>query len=340
MKQPVPEFRERAPWWGGDLQTLRNALVKSPKPSEDCNRNRLILPMADGSGDTLSALLEQPKQRPSATRPLIVIVHGLAGAEDSAYMQASAAHWLSRNHSVLRINLRGAGPSRESCRFRYHAGRTRDLDDALTALRENAPETCSGGIVLVGFSLGGNMLLKFLAEFPETPGIRAAASVSAPIDLSAGSRRLHSRRNFFYQRSLLRGLQEESLGGKAEVSESHRQAILAARSIYEFDDAFVAPCNGFADAEDYYARSSALGFLEGIRTPTLLIHAFNDPWIPSSSYSGYDWKKNPKVQPCLVAGGGHVGFHCRGLRGAWHDHAIERFVRDRAEPMSPGRTRD
>ena len=184
------------------------------------------------------------------------------------------------------------------------------------------------------------MLLKFLAEFPETPGIVAAASISAPIDLAAGSRRLQSPRNFFYHRSLLRGLQEESLGGKAEISEPYRQAIQAARSIYEFDDVFVAPTNGFAGVEDYYARSSALGFLEGIRTPTLLIHALNDPWIPANTYTGYTWKKNPNLRPCLVSGGGHVGFHCRGLRGAWHDHAIEQFVSDRIESLSPGSTRD
>lgn len=328
MTDRVPEFRERAPWWGGDLQTLRNrALGASKKAIGKLAKHRFSLPLADGSGDALSALLERPEASPLHSGPLIVAIHGLAGSEDSEYMQATAAHWLSRNRPILRINLRGAGLSGESCRLRYHAGRTQDLNDALTALHDVAPDTCANGILLIGYSLGGNMLLKFLADFPEACGVRAASSVSAPIDLAAGSRKLHSPRNFVYQRSLLRSLKEESLSGKAELSDEQRAAIRTARSIYEFDERFVAPTNGFSGADDYYQKSSALGFLRQIRTPTLLIHALNDPWIPSDSYTQYPWETNPYLKPRLVDGGGHVGFHARGLATPWHDHAIEEFFR-------------
>ena len=340
MPQQIPSFRERAPWWGGDLQTLRNALIGPAEPAEIPTTRRLTLPMADGSDDALSALLQQPRKTELGQSPLIVLLHGLGGSEDSAYMQTTAAHWLDRNHCVLRINLRGAGPSRQSCRLRYHAGRSQDLSDALRALQQIDSTASSEGIVLIGFSLGGNMLLKFLNEFGQTPNLLAAASVSSPIDLAASSSRLHESRNGIYQRFLLRGLVKESLGGKAEVSHRHRQAILSARSIYEFDEEFVAPCNGFDGAADYYAKCSASQFLAGIRTPTLLVHALNDPWIPSRAYTHYPWDENPHLHPCLVEGGGHVGFHSQNLPTPWHDHAIETFVNECKGQKSLGRPHD
>lgn len=328
MPQQMPTFRERAPWWGGDLQTLRNVLIGATEPTYHAIARRLTLPMTDGSGDVLSAFLEQPNASRPGHNPLIVLIHGLGGSEDSTYMQRTAAHWLERNHSVVRINLRGAGPSGQSCRLRYHAGRTQDLADALRALQDIDATDSSEGIVLIGYSLGGNMLLKFLSEFSQTPNLLAAASVSSPIDLAASSRRLHESRNLLYQRFLLRGLVKESLGGKADISQRDRQAILSARSIYEFDETFVAPCNGFDGANDYYAQCSASQFLAGIRTPTLLVHALNDPWIPARAYTQFPWEENPHLHPCLLEGGGHVGFHSQGLSTPWHDHAIEAFVKE------------
>ena len=340
MPQQIPNFRERAPWWGGDLQTLRNALIGPAEPTHSPTARRLTLPMTDGSDDALSVILQQPDEERAGHNPLIVLIHGLGGSEDSTYMQTTAAHWLDRNHCVLRINLRGAGPSRQSCRLRYHAGRTQDLADALRAIQQIDATTSSGDIVLIGFSLGGNMLLKFLNEFCQTPNLLAAASVSSPIDLAASSSRLHESRNWIYQRSLLRGLVKESLGGIAEVSQQHRQAILSARSIYQFDEEFVAPCNGFDGANDYHAKCSASQFLLGIRTPTLLVHALNDPWIPSRAYTDFPWHENPHLHPCLVEGGGHVGFHSQNLPTPWHDHAIEAFVNECKGQQSLGRQHD
>lgn len=324
---PFPPFRPRPPWWGPDLQTLRNVLVP-PRPGlAGFASQRLALAMADGSGDSLLGLLQRPDPpgplADGAERALVVLIHGLAGSEDSAYVQASAGFWLRRGHPVLRLNLRGAGPSRTLCRQQYHAGRSGDLRDALYALD---PALRAAGLVLVGYSLGGNMLLKFLAESGAGFPVRAAASVSAPIDLAAAARRILAPRNALYHWSLLRGLKSESLGDGAEISEGERQRVRAARNIVEFDDSFVAPRNGFADAADYYARCAARGFLRKIEVPTLLIHALDDPWIPAEAYTGFPWRENPKLQPLLVRGGGHVGFHARGDRSAWHDRAIAHFV--------------
>lgn len=315
-------FRARAPWWGADLQTVRNLARPLALPRPAASSERLELPVADGSGDRLVAKLEVPERR-NPHAPLTVLIHGLSGSEDSAYLVTSSAHLLSLGVPVLRLNLRGAGPSRETCRWQYHAGRSEDLRDALASL----PAPWSGHeLALIGYSLGGNMLLKFMAEHGEEFPIRNAASVSAPIDLAAASQRFLDRRNLVYHRRLLSSMKKESLADGARVTDAERAIIREARSILDFDDRWVAPRNGFADADAYYEACSALGFLMEIRVPTLLIHALDDPWIPGSTYRDVPWTRNHQLHPLLPDGGGHVGFHGQGSRVPWHDRCLAQWL--------------
>lgn len=322
MKTPeFPRFQARAPWFGPDLQTIRNA-IRAPNPKRaEPTEERLTLPLADGSGDALVGSLRRPAA--TAAAPLVVLIHGLSGCESSAYMRFARDYWSLRSHPVLRLNLRGAGPSRATCRLQYHAGRTEDLRDALHALD---PALIAPGLVLIGHSLGGNMLLKFIAEFGRDFPIVAAASVSAPIDLAAASRRFLAPRNRFYQLHLLRSMKRESFGGAAELAADEQRKLLAARSVFEFDEHFVAPRNGYRDAEHYYRENHARQFLAGITVPTLLIHALDDPWIPAAVYSDYPWDDNDQLFPLLPDGGGHVGFHDRTSRTPWYNHCIGLFV--------------
>jgi predicted alpha/beta-fold hydrolase len=312
----------RAPWWGPDLQTVRNVL--SPSADLSAFRSvRLALPMRDGSGDVVLAALDEPLQVPRG--PLIVLVHGVAGNEDSLYMRTSAAFHLSHGSRVIRLNLRGAGVSRSLCRFEYHAGRTEDLRDALLAIPQRLKRS---GIFLVGYSLGGNMLLKFLAEHGSDLPILGATSVSAPIDLAAAVRRMMAPRNALYHRWLLRHMKTEATGGAAELSPAERDAIRRARSIYEFDRDFLGPRHGYEGADDYYEMNSSKRYLQDIRIPTCVIHAHDDPWIPVGPYLEVDWKQNQYLTPLLPEGGGHVGFHCSGFRSPWHDACVRAFVDD------------
>jgi len=316
-----PTFSARPPWLGPDLQTLRNVLRP---PRMTLTGERLELPLADGSGDRLAAMLHRPRER---RRPLAVLIHGLSGGEESPYMVVSAAALLERGHPVLRLNLRGAGASRPLCRLQYHAGRTADLRDALAALD---PALTADGLLLVGYSLGGNMLLKFLAEHAAGLPVRAAAAVSAPLDLGAAARRILMRRNRLYHWNLLRAMKREALTPAAELTPPERDAVVAARDIVEFDDRFVAPRNGFAGAADYYARNSAERFLPAIAVPTLIVHALDDPWIPPDVYRRVRWADHRHLHAALSPGGGHVGFHARGTRVPWHDRVLGEFFAERA----------
>ena len=314
-------FRPRAPWFGPDLQTVRNTLRHRAPALSRYTVTRLAFEMSDRSGDRLVGHLQDPGPG-SDLRPLVVLIHGLAGSAQSAYMETSAAHWLARGHRVLRLDLRGAGASRPLCRLQYHAGRTSDLLDALRGL---PAESAASGLLMIGYSLGGNLLLKLLAEYGSELPVRAAAAVSAPIDLAAASRRFLARRNRLYHASLLRAMKRESTLPGAELSRRERAAIFEARSVLEFDEHFVAPRNGYSGAQEYYEKNSAARLLDRIRVPTLLVQALDDPWIPGECFTSFPWRTNDHLVPLLAEGGGHVGFHGRGSRVPWHDLSIAAF---------------
>jgi predicted alpha/beta-fold hydrolase len=314
--EEFPPFRPRPPWWGGDLQTLRNSLALSLGLMHcELPGTRVELAPGDGSGDRLVAVLNEG--RDGARRPLAVLLHGLTGCDASSYMVATARHLAGLGYPVLRLNLRGAGPSAATCRQRYHAGRGTDVAGALAALD---PVLMRDGVVLAGFSLGANILLNFLAMHGAEVPVLAAASVSAPIDLAASSRRIRAWRNRPYERYLVRRMKADWVG--SELTEGARSALGAVGSVYEFDDRLVAPQNGFGTADRYYAECSAQRVMDRIAVPTLMIHAADDPWIPAGAYRAFDWAGNERLRPLLAPGGGHVGFHRTGRPPNWHDACI------------------
>ncbi len=312
-------FQPRAPWWGPDLQTLRNFFAARSGGRPHLEGDRLRLAMKDGSGDQLAALLSPA----SGSKPLVVLVHGLTGCETSMNMVRAASHHHGLGYSVLRLNLRGAGPSRATCTGDYHAGCSRDLADALTSLIEEIPELTKNGIFLSAVSLGANVMIKFLAEYGADFPVRAAASISAPIDLAASSRKVMRPRNALYHRWLLDRMKIDC--GGSDLHPSERAVMGKVRTVFEFDDLFLAPRHGFEGAEHYYSECGAGRFLEAVRIPTLIIHAQNDPWIPVAPYMAYDWSRNGRLTPLLPRAGGHVGFHASGHDAAWHDRCASAF---------------
>lgn len=325
MGLSVAPFRPRFPWLTGDLQTIRNNLLR---PQHDLSRfrtERVELPTGDG--DRLVATVAHPlAARPHGT---VVLIHGLGGCEDSTYMRESAAFFLDEGYIAVRLNLRGAGPSADLCADHYHTGRTADLHVAFGGLPRRLTEQ---GLLAVGFSLSGNSIAKYLGERGRDTPVRAAVSVSAPIDLIACAERLHARRNVLYHRYLLEKCQRAVLEPGQRMSQAERRAVLESRTIREFDDRFTAPRHGFAGVTDFYTRCSGRQFLPEVRVPLLMIHAADDPWIPIDAYAGFDWRSNPHLTALLPEHGGHVGFHAAGDRVAWHNRAAVGFFA--AQPAS------
>src|SRR5262245_65385472 len=181
-------------------------------------------------------MLDRPVQ-PRAGRPLAILIHGLTGWEGSIYVLSMARGLLGSGYRVLRLNLRGAGPSRATCGGHYYAGRSQDFRALLSVL---PAELTRYGIVAVGYSLGGAMLLKYLGEEGAAAPLAAAATVCAPIDLSATCRQMMRPRNGFYHRYILGEMKREATGVGAALAAAERLAILGSATIWQYDDAFIA----------------------------------------------------------------------------------------------------
>jgi hypothetical protein len=311
-------FNARLPWWGGDLQTIRNYALNARHAMPSQAAERFVVPLEDGSGDQLVAALHLPEA--GASRPLVVLVHGIAGSENSCYMRIATAFFLVRGYPVLLVNQRGAGPSRMLCRRQYHAGSSVDFATLIARLD---PRLTADGILPIGFSLGGNMLLKFLGGIGRDAPVRRAATVSAPLDLAASCCSLLRWRNFGYHRYIMAHLRRNCTAPGAELTERERSAILTARNLWQLDETFTAPRNGYPDAQSFYEENSSQRFLDRIRHATLVIHAKDDPFVPAAPYLERAWARQPKVVPLLPDSGGHLGFH--DPLGVWHLRQIEAF---------------
>jgi uncharacterized protein len=319
----LPPFRSRFPWWGPDLQTIAIRLMSArvcdlaPHTSE-----RLCFPMADRTGDILLGMLDHPVE-PVAGRPLVILIHGFTGSESSAYMLNAARHLLDCGYLVLRLNLRGCGASRPYCREHYHLGRTADFRRVLWQIPE---DLTANGIVAVGYSLGGAMLLKFLGEEGSFSPLRAAATICAPLDLARTCRQMMRPRNWLYHAYLLADLKAEALAEGALTSPEEREVIVSCRTVQDYDDRFISPRYGFRGVDDYYELCSPLGYMSEIGVPTMVLASCDDPWIPVEYYREVKWSDNSALLPIMSPAGGHIGFHAGGSARPWCDVAVEKFL--------------
>jgi len=318
----LPPFKPRFPWWGADLQTL-SILLRTPQSDLAPHKSeRVCFPMADRTGDILLGMIDRPAE-PLAARPLVILIHGLTGCEDSAYILSAARHLLDCGYTVLRLNVRGAGPSRAYCGEHYHVGRTADFRRVLWQIPE---DLTTKGIVAVGYSLGGTMLLKYLGEEGSFSPLRAAASICAPIDLIATGQQMVRPRNRLYHAYILNALKAETLADGARLDAEERLVVRNVRTVQEYDDRFIAPRYGYRGVEDYYQLCAPLTYMPEVRVPTMVLAACDDPWIPIAHYKSFKWRDNPWLLPVLTPAGGHVGFQGDASSQPWCDLALEKFL--------------
>jgi hypothetical protein len=303
----VPEFRPA--WWlpGPHLQAVGARLLR-PRGRVRCERERLEL--ADGDFVDLDWVIEAGGRSPDRDAPLVLVLHGLEGSSSSDYVLSTHCALASRGLASLALNFRScSGEPNRLPRF-YHSGDTGDAAAVLKLLRERFPARRIGA---VGFSLGGNVLLKLLGECGsggrEGLAPDAAVAISVPFDLSAGITTLEQGLGPLYQRYFLRKLRRK-VRAKRTVLHRHLDvdALLAVRTLRDFDDLATAPLHGFADSADYYRRSSSKPVLGAIQVPTLLIHAADDPFLPSSAIPRAEVEASPHLNAIFPEHGGHVGF--------------------------------
>ncbi len=323
-----------APRWlpGGHLQTIYPAKL-IPAPTVDLARERWDAP--DGDFVDVDLLAGQPG------RPLLLMFHGLEGSSSSHYARAMLAHLASLGWSGVVPHFRGcSGELNRAPRF-YHSGDADEIDWILRRMARHplAQQACA--FYAAGVSLGGNALLRWLGTRGEdTQFIDAAAAISAPLDLAAGGATLSRGFNLIYTHSFLRTLKPKCLAKLAQFPGLFdRERMLAARDLYEFDNVVTAPLHGFRDTNDYWHRASAKHVLGGIRVPTLVLNARNDPFLPPQYLPA---SASDAVILEYPAEGGHVGFATGWLPGAldWLPRRIVRFLIAQARDGDVAAARD
>jgi predicted alpha/beta-fold hydrolase len=301
------EFRPA--WWlsGPHLQAVGARLLRSRRGVR-FERERLEL--WDGDFVDLDWAVEADGWTPGEAPPLVLILHGLEGSASSDYVLQTIRSVARRGLASAALNFRScSGEMNRLARF-YHSGDTADTDAVIAMLRERFPHRKLGA---VGFSLGGNVLLKHLGECSRRNrnrgAVDAAVAISVPFDLARGIQTLELRWGRWYQRYFLRKLRRK-VRLKAHLLQETVPVdrLLRVRSLRAFDDLGTAPLHGFADSDDYYRRASSKPYLPDIRRPTLLIHSVDDPFLPAGAVPRREVADNPHLEACFTDAGGHVGF--------------------------------
>lgn len=303
---PRSQHIYRPAWWvpGRHLRTLWGRL-SGRRHTRPTRIERWVTP----DDDVLELRRVDPPGDPGSA-PRLVFLHGLEGGMHSHYVANFFDEATKRGWGADLVLFRGCNGEVNQARRFYHSGETTDLD---FAVRRIVAESAGRPIVLAGVSLGGNVLLKWLGEQGSRvpPEVRAAAAISVPYDLARGSRHISRGFSKVYERHFLESLRRKALAKLARYPDLFdREAMLAARTLWDFDDVLTAPVHGFRDAADYYAKSSSIGWLAGIRIPTLLLSAEDDPFLPPEVLG--EVRAIARGVPALtvefVARGGHVGF--------------------------------
>ena len=242
----------------------------------------------------------------NSNKNIVVLFHGLEGHSYARYMQGLAKVLSSHNYDVVSVNFRGCSGVPNTLLKSYHAGFTEDYSLVFEHVKSlNIYEKINA----VGFSLGGNALVKYLGETQAQSLIHKAVGVSVPCDLESSAKKLSSGFSKIYLNRFLKRLKEK-VRSKEKIFPNivDYKGIYEANDFIEFDNLFTAPINGFDDVYDYWSKNSCKGYISTISTPTIILNAENDPFLPSECYPRIECENNEKVHLFTPKHGGHVGF--------------------------------
>ena len=329
---------------GGDLQTLRDSFVIDLCKSK--TNKKILFPInkilsENFESDYLLGFLELPENFCSL-RGFVLITHGLGGSTKRFGLRRISRKLIKNGFGVLKLNLRGAGSGRYLAKGNYCARCSSDVISTIKYLKKfinlEFKDLIKGNnnlpIYGVGLSLGGTILLNACLDYDENYGeilLDGLACVSSPLDLSSCSLCIEKPRNSIYQKWLLHRLKNQLWDGyndegKILNNEKLRKKIRNLKSIREFDQKFTAPSWGFNSLEDYYVKASPIFRIKKSTTkltPTLFIHAKDDPWVPYKATLDLRKESVDKFSILITKKGGHNGFH--SINGCWSDEAVKNW---------------
>jgi uncharacterized protein len=330
-----PEFRPARGLGNPHVQTFAGKILR-PALDIPFHRERLETP----DGDFLDLdFAGWPPVAPAEMdpAPLVLILHGLEGTSRRRYMGTTYQVLLDAGMRPVALNFRGCSGEPNWTARAYHSGETGDLRFVLEQLRDRF----GGPFGLVGYSLGGNVALKFLGEAGAAAAglVGAAVAVSVPFDLASGADRIEQGilgrfYTYYFLSKLRRKIRDRTilLDGMCDTD-----AAVRARTVREFDDIVTAPLHGFRNAADYYERSSSGAFIDGIQVPTLVLHSRDDPFLPEDRIPVAAMAANPAITPVLTERGGHVAFVGGSILRPdfWGERMLASFLAERLGAAQP-----
>ncbi len=314
----------RPAWWlqNAHLQTLWPTFFRR-RPELELSPERVEL--ADGD------FIDLAWTRPNGG-PVVVVIHGLEGSLNSHYARATLRSLHQAGFHALFMHLRGCSHEPNRLDRSYHSGASEDLAEILAHIAGSHAQPVWGA---VGFSLGGNLLLKYLGEQGAKARIHAAVAVSVPFRLLDCTQKLEQGASRMYRNHLMKRMRRSYLSRFAQRASPLDVDVSRLQGFFDFDDQITAPLNGFAGAEDYYVRCSSRNYLKDIQVNTLILHALDDPFMYSQTLP--DAKElGPGIRMEISAGGGHVGFITGPLPGRaqyWLDQRISHYMRTQSNTI-------
>lgn len=327
----LTEF-EPNPWLAnGHLQTIVGNFL--PRPAFDLPAEAETVEVDPADGSRVLCHCHWQPEPVRASRLTVVMVHGLNGSSDSRYIRGIAALAWDAGMNVVRMNMRNCGGSDALTPTLYHSGRSADVGAVVCHFTERFGLE---RVALVGYSMGGNLVLKLAGEWGRRAPLVAVATVCPAIDLAAGSNALHEPRNRIYERHFLRALMQlfrKKVERFPEVYGSHE--VGPVRSIRDFDQKIVAPYCGFRDADDYYFRAAAARVIDRVAVPSLILLAQDDPFIHFFPETRARILANPHIDFIEPRHGGHCAFLGRHSPSGvhWAEVTVVRYL----QAVSDGR---
>lgn len=306
----------QTPWWlnNAHAQTIWCS-VRQRTPARAYTHETVTL--ADGD------FVELAWNKVNSSR-WVLLLHGLEGSIDSSYIRACLFQLEQLGVSGVLMHFRGCGQSINRHDRSYHSGETGDLNDVVGQLSKRLG---TPPLAVIGYSLGGNVLLKWLAECAAAAPTSTAIAVSVPFDLAACADFLNLGFARIYQRRLVRSMQQKYLRKFAtRPSPLLIKDVTNYATFRSYDNAVIAPLHGFRDADDYYQQSSSRQFLAAIDVPSLIIHAADDPFVPAAAIPGAR-ELSPATTLEVTPAGGHVGFYSRNPPTAWLEARIAEHLK-------------
>lgn len=261
----------------------------------------------------------------NGNKKAVILCHGLEGNSSSTYIQTTGKILQQNNFDVVAMNYRFCSGEINRQLKTYHSGDTTDLNLTIASILPEYKE-----IYLVGFSLGGNLVLKHIGDGKHnlSTKIKGVIGISVPVDLYGSALELSKTKNIFYAKHFLKTLKKKIKLKKKQYPELNIEGLKKVKTLIDFDNYFTSIINGFKDARDYYAKSNSKQFLHKIKIPTLIINALDDPFLSESCYPFTEAKSKNNLYLMTPKYGGHVGFTSSNKNPFWCEKQILAFIKN------------